>query len=116
MLVNAENRVERFQKKRDAMLENDMLQETEPTPSPDAVGASDVKIETEEEKELMQDEENKEEKKEKYNPVVDATEVTINDKPIVEEPKPEEEAPKPEEEAPEPVENAPIPDQVVGNT
>ena len=116
MLVNAENRVERFQKKRDAMLENDMLQETEPTPSPDAVGASDVKIETEEEKELMQDEENKEEKKEKYNPVVDATEVTINDKPIVEEPKPEEEAPKPEEEAPEPVENAPIPDQLVGNT
>jgi len=99
MLVNAENRVERFQKKRDAMLENDMLQETEPTPSPDAVGASDVKIETEEEKELMQDEENKEEKKEKYNPVVDATEVTINDKPIVEEPKPEEEAPKPEDEA-----------------
>tara|TARA_B110000495_G_C23023273_1_gene607463 strand:- start:95 stop:2164 length:2070 start_codon:yes stop_codon:yes gene_type:complete len=109
MLVNAENRVERFQKKRDAMLENDMLQETEPTPSPDAVGASDVKIETEEEKELMQDEENKEEKKEKYNPVVDATEVTVNDKPVIEEP-------KPHEEAPETVENAPIPDQVVGNT
>lgn len=116
MLVNAENRVERFQKKRDAMLENDMLQETEPTPSPDAVGASDVKIETEEEKELMQDEENKEEKKEKYNPVVDATEVTVNDKPVIEEPKPHEEAPKPDDEAPEPVENAPIPDQVVGNT
>jgi hypothetical protein len=115
MLVNAENRVERFQKKRDAMLENDMLQETEPTPSPDAVGASDVKIETEEEKELMQDEENKEEKKEKYNPVVDATEVTVNDKPVIEEPKPHEEAPKPDDEAPEPVENAPIPDQVVGN-
>jgi hypothetical protein len=109
MLVNAENRVERFQKKRDAMLENDMLQETEPTPSPDAVGASDVKIETEEEKELMQDEENKEEKKEKYNPVVDATEVTVNDKPVIEEP-------KPHEEAPETVENAPIPDQLVGNT
>tara|TARA_B110000438_G_scaffold295619_1_gene338897 strand:+ start:310 stop:2370 length:2061 start_codon:yes stop_codon:yes gene_type:complete len=102
MLVNAENRVERFQKKRDAMLENDMLQETEPTPSPDAVGASDVKIETEEEKELMQDEENKEEKKEKYNPVVDATEVTVNDKPVIEEP-------KPHEEAPETVENAPLP-------
>jgi hypothetical protein len=91
------------------MLENDMLQETEPTPSPDAVGASDVKIETEEEKELMQDEENKEEKKEKYNPVVDATEVTVNDKPVIEEP-------KPHEEAPETVENAPLPDQVVGNT
>ena len=88
MLVNAENRVERFQKKRDAMLENDMTQETEPTPSPDAVGASDVPIETEEEKEIMEGEKPEEKKEEPYNPVVDATEVTINDKPVVEEPKP----------------------------
>ena len=106
MLVNAENRVERFQKKRDAMLENDMTQETEPTPSPDAVGASDVVVETEEEKELMQGEEKKEEK---YNPVVDATEVTVNDKPVVQEPKQGDEAPKPVEEPPKPVEEAPKP-------
>jgi hypothetical protein len=92
MLVNAEKRVERFQKKRDTMLENDMTQETEPTPSPDAVGASDVPVETEEEKEIMEGEKPEEKKEEPYNPVVDATEVTINDKPIVEEPKPEEEA------------------------
>jgi hypothetical protein len=97
MLINAENRVDRFQKKRDAMLENDMSQESDATPSPDAVGASDVIIETEEEKELMEGEEKEEkiEKKEPYNPVVDATEVTVNDKPVIEEPPtPEEEAPK----------------------
>jgi len=99
MLVNAENRVERFQEKRDAMLENDMTQETEPTPSPDAVGASDVPIETEEEKEIMEGEKPEEKKEEPYNPVVDATEVTINDKPVVEEPKPEEEASPPAEAA-----------------
>ena len=99
MLINAENRVERFQKKRDAMLENDMTQETEPTPSPDAVGASDVPIETEEEKELMEGEKPEEKKEEPYNPVVDATEVTINDKPVVEEPKQGDEAPKPAEAA-----------------
>ena len=95
MLVNAENRVDRFQKKRDAMLENDMTQETEPTPSPDAVGASDVPVETEEEKKLMEGESEK--KKEPYNPVVDATEVTVNDKPVVVEPKQGDEAPKPVE-------------------
>ena len=95
MLVNAENRVERFQKKRDAMLENDMKQETNPTPSPDAVGASDVPIETEEEKEIMEDGK----KEEPYNPVVDATEVTVNDKPVVLEAKQGDEAPKPPEAA-----------------
>ena len=99
MLVNAENRVERFQKKRDAMLENDMTQETEPTPSPDAVGASDVPIETEEEKEIMEGEKPEEKKEEPYNPVVDATEVTINDKPVVEEPKPVEPVTTPPAEA-----------------
>ena len=81
------------------MLENDMTQETEPTPSPDAVGASDVPIETEEEKELMEGEKPEEKKEEPYNPVVDATEVTINDKPVVEEPKQGDEAPKPAEAA-----------------
>ena len=81
------------------MLENDMTQETEPTPSPDAVGASDVPIETEEEKELMEGEKPEEKKEEPYNPVVDATEVTINDKPVVEEPKPVEPVTTPPAEA-----------------
>jgi len=94
MLVNAENKIERFQQKRDAMNENDMSQDTNPTPSPEAVGATDVPVETEEEKELQQNqdkppEDNKEniqeDKKEPYNPVVEANEVTVNDKPVVEE-------------------------------
>ncbi|HIF03266.1 MAG TPA: hypothetical protein EYQ84_08240 [Nitrospinaceae bacterium] len=104
MLINAENRVDRFQKKRDEMLDNDMSQETDATPSPDAVGATDVPVETEEEKELTQEETPPEEKIEEYNPIVEATEVTVNDKPVVEEVKPEEEAPNPEEEAPPPPE------------
>ena len=89
MLVNAENKIERFQQKRDSMNENDMSQDTKPTPSPEAVGATDVPVETEEEKELQQDGENpievNKEKEEPYNPVVEATDVTVNDKPVVEE-------------------------------
>ena len=108
MLVNAENKIERFQQKRDSMNENDMSQDTKPTPSPEAVGATDVPVETEEEKELQQDGENpievNKEKEEPYNPVVEATDVTVNDKPVVEEKsdpfaeteeKPEEEKPAP---------------------
>jgi len=102
MLINAENRVDRFQKKRDEMLDNDMSQETDATPSPDAVGATDVPVETEEEKELTQEETPPEEKKEEYNPIVEATEVTVNDKPVVEEVKPEEEAPTPDKKNPPP--------------
>ena len=47
----------------------------------------------------MEGEKPEEKKEEPYNPVVDATEVTINDKPVVEEPKPEEEASPPAEAA-----------------
>ena len=43
--------------------------------------------------------EKSEEKKEPYNPVVDATEVTVNDKPVVLEAKQGDEAPKPPEAA-----------------
>ena len=94
MLINTENRVERFQQKRDAMLNNDMKQETDPTPSPEAVGATDVPIETEEEEGLLQEEstdetpepEKKEEEPKQYEPTpVKAGDVTINDKPVVEE-------------------------------
>jgi hypothetical protein len=95
MLVNAENKIERFQQKRDAMNENDMSQDTDPTPSPEAVGATDVPVETEEEEKELQQEQEKppednkenveEDKKEPYNPVVEATEVTVNDEPVVEE-------------------------------
>ena len=94
MLINAENKIERFQQKRDAMNENDMSQDTKPDPSPEAVGATDVPVETEEEKEIQQNQEippedNKEnvqeDKKEPYNPVVEANEVTVNDQPVIEE-------------------------------
>jgi hypothetical protein len=112
MLINTENRVQRFQQKRDAMLNNDMKQETDPTPSPDAVGATDVPIETEEEEALTQKEstdetppEKQEEEPKQYEPTpVKAGDVTINDKPIVEE-KPDpfaETEEKPEEEKPAP--------------
>ena len=93
MLINAENRMDRFQKKRDAMLENDMSQKSDATPSPDAVGATDVPIETEEEKDTEKDEETTEDKPEekpkeeqKYEaPVAKAEDVTVNDVPVVEE-------------------------------
>lgn len=93
MLINAENRMDRFQKKRDAMLENDMSQKTDANPSPDAVGATDVPIVTEEEKQMEQKEESTEDKpedkpkeEEKYEaPVAKAEDVTVNDVPVVEE-------------------------------
>ena len=93
MLINAENRMDRFQKKRDAMLENDMSQKSNATPSPDAVGATDVPIVTEEEKETELNKETTEDKpeekpkeEEKYEaPVAKAEDVTVNDVPVVEE-------------------------------
>ena len=82
-----------FKKKRDAMLENDMSQKTDANPSPDAVGATDVPIETEEEKQMEQKEESTEDKPEEkpkeeeiYEaPVAKAEDVTVNDVPVVEE-------------------------------
>jgi hypothetical protein len=110
MLLNAENRMDRFQKKRDAMLENDMSQKTDATPSPDAVGATDVPIETEEEKETDEKEESAEDKpeekpkeEEKYEaPVAKAEDVTVNDVPVVEEKTDQTEENPTEEEKPAP--------------
>ena len=110
MLLNAENRMDRFQKKRDAMLENDMSQKTDATPSPDAVGATDVPIETEEEKETDEKEESTEDKpeekpkeEEKYEaPVAKAEDVTVNDVPVVEEKTDQTEEKPTEEEKPAP--------------
>jgi len=96
MLINAENRVERFKEKHEKLLSNDMTQETNATPSPDAVGATDVPIETQEEIKLNQPEEQPDippqlpEKKEESAPVVGPSDITVNDQPIVEEPNPAE--------------------------